>query len=77
MSSWYLRTICFHIKIFIEQNSTNESESKLYDINEEEEREWEQMYTETEAAQYTDTATGDITIIKTGDYHAYYLLSLT
>ena len=47
------------------QNSTNDSESRLSDLNEEEEREWEQMYTKTEAAQYIGT--GDIVVIKTGD----------
>ena len=61
----------FNLTAQKEQKSTD-SESEL---NEEEEREWEDMYTETEAAQYIDT--GDIAVIKTGDDHAYYLLKLT
>ena len=57
------------------QKKKEDSDSELCDLNEEEEIEWEEMYTETEAAKFIET--GDIAVIKTGDDHPYYLLRLT
>ena len=45
------------------------------DLNEEEECEWDNIYKETEAAQYIEQ--GDLAVIKTGDDYPYYLLQVT
>lgn len=70
-----MTTHTFTEKQLKQKKKTSVKEEDDCDLEEDEEKEWGEIFIETEASKYIQE--GDVAVIKTGDDHPYYLLNLT